>query len=472
MPDSTERRFLRSTLASYASLVVRLGVTFAARIILARLILPEGHGLYEMALRIVTITAAARDMGLVHHLIRDHRRPYGTVFLFTTLSGAALTVVLMIAAPGFAFLNPELPGLVRVMAIWVLLDGLMMVPRTFFERELRIGRLLGPEILRGLTVAIVAVALAYRGWGVWSFVAGELAATALFAVLIWWRAWKQLELEFQPRLIPDLLRGSYLLFVIWITLQLVQYIDIFIVEIFTDTENVGYYSRAYWIAFLIPTIVFPRALIPALVEYRDNQDRFRAAFRYSTVFLMCFHVLAGYFLFFNAHKVVAVLLGPRWDFAVPLLQVLCFVPFLDFTADIGGEVLKVRHRDRMWLTTAVLNLVSLIVIGSWLTSKYGAIGMAFANLLLVGNAVMLWQMYRELGAGMTALLRDLVFVYLVPLPFFALAAWVLPSDSWGRFAASVAAGLVAAAILAARFQTPFRAFFAQPTQAEADSPTA
>ncbi len=464
-PDTTERRFLHSTLASYASLVVRLGVTFVARMALARLILPEGHGLYEMALRIVTVTAAARDLGLVHHLIRDPRRPYGTVLLFNTMSGVALTVVLMVTAPGFSFLDPELPSVLRVMALWVLLDGLMIVPRTFFERELQIRSLLMPEILRGLTMAVVSVGLAWAGWGVWSFVAGELSAAALFAGLVWWKSWHRMVLDVQPRLIPDLLKGSYLLFLIWITIQLVQYIDIFILGVFTDTETVGYYSRAYWIAFLIPTIVAPRALIPALVEYRDDEPRFRSAFRYTTVFLMCFHVLAGYFLFFNAPKVVSILLGPKWDFAVPLLQVLCFVPFLDFATDAGGEVLKVRHRDRVWLATALLNLASLILIGSWLTSRYGAMGMAWANLLLFGNVLMVWQMFRELGTGMTALLRDLVFVYLAPLPLFAAVAWALPADSWGRLAASIVAGLAGAAILAARFQNPVREFFAHPESA-------
>ncbi|HEV7786169.1 MAG TPA: hypothetical protein VGQ28_12575, partial [Thermoanaerobaculia bacterium] len=47
---TTEQRILRSTFASYAIQFARLAVTFGAKLALLRLILPEGHGVYELAL--------------------------------------------------------------------------------------------------------------------------------------------------------------------------------------------------------------------------------------------------------------------------------------------------------------------------------------------------------------------------------------------------------------------------------------
>ena len=362
--SSTPRRFLASSLASYWSLGVRLVVGFGARVILAHLLLPDAHGLYELALRIVTIASAVRDLGLIFHLIRDERRPYGTVLGFSLSSGTLVTLALVIGAPLGAWLDPRLPTLLRVFAVWVLLDGLAAVPRTFFERELRIGRLVAPEIARGLVMAAVSIGLAWLGAGVWSFIVGDLVATGLFAALVWLRAWGRIPLTFEPGLLGDLLRQGRGLFFIWVTFQLVTYIDVFIVEGVTgDTGLVGQYSRAYMIAFLVRQIVFPRALVPALVEYRFDRERFRAAFRVTTVFLMSCEVTAGYFLFFNAEKVVEIMLGGQWAAAVPLLKILCFVPFLDVFSELGGEVLKVRHEDRLWLVIMVANLASLTIVG-------------------------------------------------------------------------------------------------------------
>jgi len=454
----TAERFLSSTLASYRSLVVRVLVTFAARVLLARLLVPEEHGLYELALRIVTIAAAVRDLGLLYHLMRDQRQPYGTVLAFSLVSGLGITLALVLGAPLAAGLDPRLPEVLRIFALWVVLDGLVGVPRTYFERQLEIGRLVGPEIARGLATAALAVALAAAGWGVWSLVAADLAAAALFAGLVWSRAWGKMPLEVRPRLLPDLLRRSNVLFLVWIVFQLVTYIDVFIVGAYTDTATVGQYARAYMLAFLVSPIVYPRALLPALLDYRDDPARFAATYRMATVFLMCCQVLAGYFLFCNAEKVVAIVLGDQWVPAAALLRVLCLVPTIDAFSELGGEVLKVRHEDRTWLGILLLNLASLVGFGVLLTRRFGAMGMAAANFLLVGNLVMAFRLARIFGRGFAPVLRDLSFIYLVPLPLFAVAAALYPAATWARLAASALAGAVAAALLAWRFWGPLRGF--------------
>lgn len=458
---STEQRVLRSTMASYAIQLARLGINFGAKLALARLILPDGHGVYELALRIVTLASAIRDMGLPYHLVRDPRRPYGTVLAFTAALGSLITLLLIGVAPVFGRFNPEVPMVLRVFAVWVLLDGLAVVPKTFFERELTIGNLVAPEIWRGVVIAAVAVSLAWLGWGYWSLVAGDLAGAALLAAYSWAKAWKKLPLKVELELVPDLVRRSFLLFLIWMTLQLVTYIDIYIVGWFQDTATVGLYARTYSIAFLVATIVYPRAFFPTLVEYLRDRVRFVEFFRLSTVQLLGCQVVASYFLFFNAEKTILILFGENWLAAAPILRVLSFIPFFDQFTMLGGEMLKAEHRDRSWLVIELLNLVSLVGCGIVLTHLYGAKGMGAANYLLLGNLVMAWEVARAFGPRFRTLLADLAQLYLIPLPLFALAAWLAPAGSWERFAVSLAAAALATGVLAARYWKPFRAFFAR-----------
>jgi O-antigen/teichoic acid export membrane protein len=458
---STSQRFLRSTLASYWSLMVRLLVTTAARMVLGRLVLDSDHGIYDLALRVVTVASAVRDLGLVYQLMRDPRRPYGTVMAFGALSGIGVTLVVVLAAPFGAVYSPQLPAVLQVFALWILLDGLAAAPRTFFERELRIGRLVAPEILRGVVVAVVAVLLARRGWGVWSLVWGDLAGAVLYAAWVWRRAWGVMPLEVDWRLLPDLLRRGRTLFVVWVLYYLVSYIDSFIVGAFEPVSMVGQYGRAYFLAFLTRQIVFPRALLPALVEYRDNPHRFAEAFRLGSVFLLFFEVSAGLFLFYNAEAVVGLMLGPQWGPAVPLLRVLCFVPFLDVFSELGGEVLKVRHEDRAWLTIMALNLLSLVGFGVLLTSRWGAAGMAWANFLLLGNFLMAWRMSRIFGDEFRPLVRDMALVYVVPIALFSAAALAFPAAGVGRLSASVLAGLLGLVGLGSWFRPRLLRFLAE-----------
>ncbi|HYN22851.1 MAG TPA: oligosaccharide flippase family protein [Thermoanaerobaculia bacterium] len=456
---STERRVLRSTLAGYTIQLARMLIGFFAKLILARLLLPDTHGLYDEALRIVTVASAVRDLGLPYHLVRDSRRPYGTVLVSTLVLGLVISVLLFGGAPVFGFLHPDLPKVLQVFAIWVFLDGLAVVPKAFFERELTIGRLIGPEVLRGAVIAAVSIGLAWAGWGVWAFVAADLAGATLLAAYSWWQAWGKIPLRADLHLLPDLIRRSSWLFWIWISLQLVTYLDIYIVEIFDTTDSVGLYGKAYMVAFLVATIVYPRALFPTLVEYLEDRPRFLEAFRLSALQLLGLQVVASYFLFFNAEKVVWVLFGNNWSGAAPLLRVLAFVPFLDQFTILGGEMLKARHQDRTWLAIMLLNLVSLVGFGVYFTQHWGAPGMAAANYLLAGNLVMAWQVGRAFGPRFGRFMGDLALVYLIPLPFFAASAWFFEADSWPRFAASLAAAALAAAILVFRYWGPFRAFF-------------
>jgi PST family polysaccharide transporter len=463
--STTEQRVLRSTAASWAIQLARLSINFVARLALLRLVLPEGHGVYELALRVVTVAAAVRDLGLPYQLVRDPRKPYGTVLAFVAASGALLTLLLVLAAPwvgGLAPHTPQLPDVLRVFALWVLLDGLAVVPRAFFERELTIGALVAPEIWRGLAVALVSVGLAWAGWGYWSFVAGDLAGAALLAGWSWAKAWGKLPLRLEPALLPDLLRRSALLFLIWIAVQLVTNLDAFVVDWFRDAATVGLYTKAYWVVFLVGIVAYPRALFPTLVEYLPERPRFVELFRLSVVQLVGCQALASWFILFNAEKTLRVLCGPgpQWQAAAPILRALAFVPLSYYTSYVGGEMLKAEHRDRHWLAIELLNLGSLLGFGILLAGRWGATGMALANFLLVGNLVMAWEVWRVFGRRFATLLADLAQLLLLPLPAFALAAWLLPPASWARFAGSLLAAVLGAGLLLLRYWRAFRTFFA------------
>ncbi|HEV8630572.1 MAG TPA: oligosaccharide flippase family protein [Thermoanaerobaculia bacterium] len=473
---TTEQRVLRSTAASWAIQLARLGVNFAARLALLRLVLPAGHGVYELALRVVTVAAALRDLGLPYHLVRDPRRPYGTVLAFVTASGVLLTLLLVAAAPWIGALaphTPQLPAVLRVFALWVLLDGLAVVPRAFFERELSIGALVAPEVWRGVAVAVVSVGLAWVGWGYWSFVAGDLAGTALLAGWSWAKAWGKLPLRLEPALLPELLRRSALLFFIWIAVQLVTNLDAFVVDWFRDVTTVGLYTKAYWVVFLVGVVAYPRALFPTLVEYLPDRARFVELFRLSVVQLVGCQAVASWFILCNAEKTIRVLFGrdPQWQAAAPILRALAFVPLSYYTSYVGGEMLKAEHRDRQWLAIELLNLASLVGFGILLTRPWGAPGMALANFLLLGNLVMAWEVHRVFGGRrFRALLADLGQLLLLPLPFFALAVWLLPPATWARFIASLLAAVLSAALLAARYWRSFRSFFGGARPAPAVAP--
>jgi len=462
-PPSTEHRFLTSSLAAYGSQIGRVGIRLVADVALARLILPADHGVFDLAWSAALIAGVLRDAGVSYQLVRDEREPYGTALAWTLISGAVTTAALIAASPLFGGLDPALPGVLALLAPWVLLDGLATIPRVYFERELRVGRLVAPELVRGLTFAAIAVTLGFLGAGVWSFVTGELVAMAVLAAMLWIRVRGRFPLRPDWQLLGGLLARSRYLFLIALSAFTLPHVERYVLGPFVATAMLAQYNKARLWGLRLQTIVVPavqRVLYPALVAYRHDEERSFGAYRIGTVTILALEVLAAYFLFANAEMVlVTILLGPAWEPAVPLVRILCFLPLVDPFSRLGGELLKVRTEDRLWLVIVLLNSASLLGFGILLARGYGATGMAVTNFLLLGNLAMTWRVAQICGRRLWTLVGDLAFLYLVPLPLFAAVVALFPQEGWARLAASVVAGLLATGILTVRFQRPFRAFF-------------
>ncbi len=460
---TTEKRFLHSLLAASGSQIGRTALRLIADLTLARLVLPEGHGLFALAWSTVVIAGFVRDQGLPYELVRDPKGRYGSILLWEIGAGILVTVGLVLAAPWFGAMDPDLPAVLRVLSLWVLIEGLGVVPRVFFERELAVTRLVGPEIGRGFILAATSITLAWQGFGVWSFVIGELVAAFFYMLILWIRAWGQMPIELRLGPIPGLLRRSALLFVIALLANSTPFVGRYIVEAVDTTYMVGQFEKAFLWALRAQVLMVPalvRAIYPALVKFIDDRARFVGAYRLATVAILAGEVLVAYFLFFNAEIVLLkILLGENWQEAVHLLRILCFLPLVDPFNLLGGEMLKAHREDRIWLVIVVVNIVSLIGFGWFLAQRMGTDGMAWAYYLMLGHLLMAWRVYRICGREFWHLVGELLFVYLLPLPFFLTIHYLLPPATWSRFAASILAVAAIGAILVRRFYRPFRDFF-------------
>lgn len=470
-------RFFRSAGAATFSQVWRVFVTFGITLVLRRWIAPGDYGLFEWSLVIFMVLGGVRDLGLVYHVVRLKRRPYGNLLALEVVWGALVALAVCLGADvlarAFSADNPNVVGVLRAMSAFLFFEGLASVPRTYFDAELEVGRTVVPEILRNLLFAATSVTLALLGFGVWSLVIAQVVSTALYAAHLWLRAWGRMTLTFDRDGWGALLLHSLPLGSIWVLIVLTRHVDPLILALRFEDEVVGNYTFAYFLAFLVATYLVPavtRALYPALVAFRAEPEKLLGAYRLATLFVLALEAPVAYFLFFNPELVVQLVGGGKWLEAPVYLRILCFAPLIDPFTRLGGEILKVYHRDRLWILSSAFTLVSFVVAGWLLTSRMGPVGMAWANYLPLGGIVfMTWGVYRIAPAPFRRLVGDVVLIYLVPLLPFALAVWASADQPRLRFALSMAAGLVALAAYARRYGREFRGFFRTPSVARRDA---
>ncbi len=473
MTADTTTRFFRSTGAATFSQAWRMGVTFVVQLILMKLLSPSAWGLFEWTVIVFLVFGAVRDLGLLYHVIRLKPRPYGNVLAVEVAWGALLALATFfgaeLVAGAFRGAGAEVVPVIRAFSLFLFLEGLSSVPRIYFDAELRVGRTVLPEILRNLIYAATALTLAFLGYGVFSMVIGLLVSMAYYTVHLWIRAWPTIPLSYQKGQNWALIRPSLPLATIWFFAILARYIDPILLGFFNfDEVTVGLYTRSYFFAFLVTITLVPaitRVLYPALVEYSDDPEKLSEAYRLATLLVLTIEAPVAAFLFLNPETFLGFF-GAEWAGAVPFLRVLSLAPLVDPFSRLGGEILKVYHRDRLWIVSLVMTLLTFIIAGYFLISAFGPIGMAWANYLPVGGLVMAWGIYRIAPNPFFRLLRDISIIYLAPLlPF--LGAYLIAGDRpWLRFGLSILAALVTAAFYWSKFGSSFWAFFRHPSGAE------
>jgi PST family polysaccharide transporter len=463
--QDTASRFFRSSGAATFSQLWRAGVTLAVYFLLRRFIPRDDWGLYDWTLAVFLILGAVRDLGLLYHVIRIKPRPYGNLLAVELGWGLALAAGTVIGAPILALgLNdphPERIEVIQAMSIFLLFEGLALVPKTYFDAELLVGRTVLPEVVRNLVFAAISLTMALSGFGVWSLVVAQVSCTIYYAIHLWIRAWGEMPLHFERGRTGALLLRSLPLALIWFLAVFVQYVDPLVLGLRFQNEIIGEYGWAYKMAFLATTVVVPamtRTLYPALVAFREAPEKLMEAYRLGTLFVLAIEVPSAAFLFTNP-EILQIIGSKKWVLADTFLVLLCFAPLVDPFSRLGGEVLKVYHKDWLWIGSVALTLASFIGFGLLFTSRFGAIGMAWANFLQLGLLPMAWGIYRLSPVAFKRLTRDLALIYAVPvLPFLAVRVG-LADQLWIRLFVSGFVGLAVIAVYYRLFGRSFLAFF-------------
>lgn len=460
-------RLLRSTGAATFSQVWRFGVTLATHVVLRRLVGPEGWGLWHWAEGFLfLLLVQVRDLGLPAQVVRDDKRPYGNFLAVELAWGALLALGIYFASPllalAYADPGPTTVAVVRALCLFLIFEGLGKVPLIYFEAELLIERALAPEIVRNLCFAGLSIALAVLGYGVWSLVVAHVAASGVFAALLWLRALPALELRWIPDETWKLVRVSLPLMAMALLLLAIDWADVQVLSVRFSGEVIGMYGAVLFLALLVPRVLempVRRALYPGFVAVRNDPERFFETYRLATILLMAVHVPFALFLFVNAETLLVLYGSARYADAAPWLQVLCFIPLVQPFARCAEDVILTRHEERLLIVASLATLGSLVGFGLWFTGFAGPLGMAWAKLLPLGAVLVTWAVWRVDPPAFRRLAGELALLYALPVPLFA-GAWLAGAGNpWVTLTLSLLAGLATAGLYAWRWGRPFLRFF-------------
>lgn len=437
-------------------------IGLVSTLILARLLVPADFGVVAMAMSVIAVielaTAFSFDVALIQKSqpAREHYDTAWTLNVLFAVAGAAATMAL---APVTALFygEPRLTAVMYALGAGWLVWGFENVGVVDFRRNLDFGRefrFLGYKRVIAFAVTVTA-ALLFRSY--WALVAGMVTGRAAGVVLSY------LMHPYRPRLSVAASRELFA-FSGWMLATnvlgtVISRVSHFFIGRVLGAQALGAYTIGAEFALLAHTeLAAPinRALFPGFSRLADRPDEFRRTCIDATAVLLLVVLPASVGIAAVAEPMVRVLLGEKWNAAVPVIEILAISGAISAVVSNNAAAYLALGRPRLVTGILVSRLLVLLPL-LFLLADRGLTGVATAEMLssvaslAVSYPVLFKQLRLSVAEYVGALWRPLAASILMGFCVRAGTTWLgtdgTASGALLQLVAGVFLGVIAYALL-------------------------
>jgi len=382
-------------------------------------LIPEDFGLIGMVAAFTGFVGLFRDAGLSMATVQREsvsNEQLSTLFWINVTVGGFLALVTAASAPFLVkfYHEPRLLWITLAMAATFIFSGAAVQHQALLQRQMRFVVLAGIEIASLLLSVVVALLMAWRGYGYWALVGMTLGAPIASAFMVvlaarWQPGW--------PRRNSGV--RSMLHFGGTVTLNnIIVYLayngEKVLLGRFWGADVLGIYGRAYQLVTLPTTQLnsaIGRVAFPVLSRIQNDPQKLRKSFLklYNLGLSFTLPVALACALF--PEEIIFVFLGPKWGRAVRIFQLLA--PTVVSLALINPFGWLLTASGKVGRSMAMALVIAPLVMGAYgIGLPFGAEAVAFSysGMMLVLVVPMIG--WARLGSEITA--KDLMLAVSPP----------------------------------------------------------
>ncbi len=165
-------------------------IQFVFVYILARLVAKEEFGLVGILAIFTVIANILQESGFSAALIRKKNvseEEYSSVFYFNISIGLFVYILLFFSAPliSWYFDKPALTDLSRFIFLSFLFNAFGIIQNVHLVKSMNFKSNTRITLIAGCISGVVAITMAYNGWGVWSLAAQQVMQSFLRSLFLW-----------------------------------------------------------------------------------------------------------------------------------------------------------------------------------------------------------------------------------------------------------------------------------------------
>lgn len=378
-------------------------IGLASTIILARLLAPDDFGVIAMATLVVTFVDIIFNLGVHVPLIqRSHvtQSHYDTAWTLKIIQATIATTFIALSAPYAAsyFAEERLTLVIQLIAFHILFTGVENIGVVNFQKEMNFALDFKFRFTKRLIGFFITIYAAWQIQSYWALVIGTLASSAIGAVLSYSMHPMRPRLKLEK--IKDIFFTSQ-----WVLLNNIgSFLNYRLHHILVgktgNATTMGGYDLANQIAEM-PSVELlapiNRVLFPAFSIHKENSTELKRLFLLAQGIQSTIAIPASVGLYIVAPEIVEIMLGEKWLFIIPVLQLLALANISSAITTSATHVMLAKGQFRQIATITWVRALSVLLLFWYLTpSSAYEIAQIYLASVVFGFLLIIWRTLKAL----------------------------------------------------------------------------
>lgn len=373
-------------------------VLLIVKLVLVRLLIPEEFGLAAMAYILISSLSIINAFGTGTAFVRDNKsdpvRARNTLFY---LDATAITLIgvlgLFLAPYGVLFFGKNITDtgslntllwMFRLVALTQFLNIFTIVPDAMLTKELKFKQTVIAGIFGTVVYAVIAVVLAYMGFGAWAIILAQIASGIVGKIFIFYFYPFIPSLLFDIKIAKAYLKFGVNAFVNSIIGVIIDNGDDALVGRLIGAAALGFYSLGAHFAGMIVSIisgVIDGVMFPVLSKLQQDKEMFVKAFfkAYRLRNMFALPSIGGAVVL--APWIVFLIFGEKWMPIIPVFYILSLASLIGLFIALGGPVLNCMNKPHILRNNKLIQFGFYIVLIYPFVKYFGLVGVSWVMVI-------------------------------------------------------------------------------------------
>lgn len=361
--------------------------------IMSRLLSKEDFGYYAAISAIVGIFACFSDTGIGSAVVQRKdisKRYIDNAFTLSLLFGSFVSMALFVSSGMLARMitDESMTIPLMLMSVTLLFNCLTSVNISLMYRRLQFLRVGMINLVALVITTIVAVYLAWKGYGYYAIIVKSILASVLSLLLSFYFAKTHYGFALDKETFKQIFGFSGWLMASGLFRNLAHDVDKLLMSRLLSVASLGAYNRPKDFINQISSKlngIFDTALFPVLSGIQDDHEKIERAYKQSLYFMNIFALLLTLGFAINSELLIRVFFGERWIELKWVTMVLSFLMLFNIDGRLADCFLRslamTKQQFFFRIFETIVTLLGVIIGAKWDIMGV-AIGMVTTNMFL------------------------------------------------------------------------------------------